>query len=141
MVVSLRFQILGRRNNPIYRIVATDPRRSRESGKFIEQIGLVDPVKQKNGTVEVQLDFERCKYWISQGAVISNGVHRILALAGLKKFICLFFVDTNHFFVGHLPPVPKQIPLGWNSEEWDNTFKNVENYYRKQRKILGPESF
>ncbi len=64
-MVVIRLKRMGTRSKPYYRIVVAD-RRSPRDGKFIEQIGIYNPHKEK--PEKVVLDGERATYWIKNGA-------------------------------------------------------------------------
>ena len=70
MAVKIRMKRIGAKNAPVFRIVVADGRSPRD-GKFIEEIGTYHP-RQKG--VNVKVDLERVKYWISQGAQPSDTV-------------------------------------------------------------------
>ena len=72
MAVKLRLSRLGKKNAPVYRIVAVDSRKKRD-GKFIEELGTYNPL---TGEL-VQFHQERITYWISQGAIPSDTVSRL----------------------------------------------------------------
>jgi small subunit ribosomal protein S16 len=72
MAVRIRLSRLGKKNAPIYRIVATDSRNKRD-GKFIEDLGTYNP---RTGQF-VQFHIERIDNWIAQGAVPSDAVRRL----------------------------------------------------------------
>ena len=69
----IRLQRVGRKNNPSYRIVVTDKRTGPKSNKHIDLLGSYNP---KLGTVQV--DGDKAKYWMSQGAQTSVTLHNIL---------------------------------------------------------------
>jgi len=72
-MLTIRLFRIGRRNQPAFKIVVTDKRRSSTRGRFVEEVGVYNPVsKQRN------LKGDRIKYWISQGAQPSNTVHNML---------------------------------------------------------------
>lgn len=77
-MVTLRLQRIGRKNEPHYRVVATDARYAPKAGKFLEIVGTYNPKMGK-----VQLDTERVKYWLSQGATSSDTVNNFLVDAKL----------------------------------------------------------
>jgi small subunit ribosomal protein S16 len=87
MAVVLRMRRTGRKNLPCFRIIATDSRFPRD-GRQLETLGLYDPLR-KDPAVQVQIDLERVKHWISVGAVPSPIVASILRkrgiTAGVKK--------------------------------------------------------
>jgi len=70
MAVRIRMKRMGAKNNPVFRIVVADGRSPRD-GKFIEEIGTYQPLKKSDNVV---LDYERAKYWLSQGAQPSDTV-------------------------------------------------------------------
>ncbi len=72
-MITLRLQRIGRRNDPHFRVVATDSKNSAKTGKFIEVVGTYT-VKQGTFTV----DAPRLKHWISVGAQTSNTLHNLL---------------------------------------------------------------
>jgi small subunit ribosomal protein S16 len=77
MAVKIRLKRAGAKNNPVFRIVVADGRSPRD-GKFIEEIGTYQPLKQgTNFTVDV----ERATYWISKGAKPSDTVASFLKKA------------------------------------------------------------
>lgn len=65
---------MGARNNPIWRVVATDQRNPRD-GRFIEVLGHYDP--RKNPAV-VKIDSDRAKHWLGKGAKASDTVRSLL---------------------------------------------------------------
>ncbi|MBK7405478.1 MAG: 30S ribosomal protein S16 [Phycisphaerales bacterium] len=80
-MVRLRLQRLGRRNRPFYRLSAIE-KRNRRNGVVLEQLGWYDPVSQ-DPAKQVQLNGERIKYWLSQGAQPSETVADLLSRADL----------------------------------------------------------
>ena len=55
---------IGAKNTPVFRIVVADNRSPRD-GKFIEEIGTYQPLKQGDNFI---LDYERAMYWVGKGA-------------------------------------------------------------------------
>ena len=85
MAVTLRLTRGGGKKAPFYRIVAAD-RRSPRDGRFIEQLGIYDPLRHPP---EVRIDTPRVDHWLSVGAVPSQTVGELLrgtrrAAAGVK---------------------------------------------------------
>lgn len=74
MAVTIRLSRGGAKKVPFYRIVATD-RRSPRDGRFIEQIGIYDPLREPP---EVRIDAERLDYWLSVGATPSETVGQLV---------------------------------------------------------------
>lgn len=72
-MLKVRLQRVGKRNDPSFRVVVTDSRNAAKSGKFLEVVGNYDPKKDTRA-----IDGERVKYWVSQGAQVSDTVHNLL---------------------------------------------------------------
>lgn len=73
MAVKIRLKRMGAKKNPFYRIVVADSRTPRD-GRFIEEIGTYDPLKQPS---EVRVDKEKVAEWISNGAQPTDTVDRL----------------------------------------------------------------
>ena len=63
-MVKIRLRRMGAKKAPYYRIVVADSRSPRD-GRFIEEIGMYDPMADGE---KIKVDMERAKYWISNGA-------------------------------------------------------------------------
>jgi small subunit ribosomal protein S16 len=74
MSVTIRLTRVGGKKVPFYRVVTAD-RRSPRDGRFIEQIGVYDPLRTPP---EVRIDPERLKHWLSVGAVPSQTVGELI---------------------------------------------------------------
>ena len=74
MAVTLRLTRGGGKKSPFYRIVAAD-RRSPRDGRFIEQIGIYDPLRSPP---EIKMDSTRMEHWLSKGAVPSQTVGELI---------------------------------------------------------------
>jgi small subunit ribosomal protein S16 len=74
MAVTIRLTRAGSKKVPFYRVVAAD-RRSPRDGRFIEQLGVYDPLRDP---VEFRVDQERLDHWIKNGAVPSQTVTELL---------------------------------------------------------------
>ena len=80
MALKIRLSRVGSKKRPIYRIVITDSRNPRD-GRFIEKVGIYNPLLQKDDSNRVQLDIEKIKEWISKGAKPTDRVARFLGEA------------------------------------------------------------
>jgi len=74
MAVIIRLTRAGSKKVPFYRVVAAD-RRSPRDGRFIEQLGVYDPLRDP---VEFRVKQERLDHWIKNGAVPSQTVGELL---------------------------------------------------------------
>lgn len=79
MAVKIRLARHGAKKRPFYRIVATDNDSPRD-GRFLEKLGTYNPL---HNPAKVELDAERVKYWIGQGATPTDTVKSILKREGL----------------------------------------------------------
>lgn len=76
MAVRIRLKRIGRRHHPVYRVVAVDARRARDS-KVIEELGSYDPMNALQEK-QVMLQRDRIAHWLSVGAQPSDTVRRLL---------------------------------------------------------------
>ena len=72
----------GVRKRPVYKIVVADSRAPRD-GRFVEKIGLFNPLLPKDKKERIKVEAERVKYWMSKGAKPTLRVSRILGEAQL----------------------------------------------------------
>lgn len=75
-MLKIRFQRIGRKNDPSFRAVLTDSKNSTKSGRFLEILGTYNP-RAKSETNRT-LKADRIKYWLSQGAQCSETMHNFL---------------------------------------------------------------
>jgi small subunit ribosomal protein S16 len=80
VAVKIRLTRVGARNNPIWRVVATDQRSPRD-GRFIEVLGHYNPQTEPS---TIELDEERVRDWLSRGAQPSNTVKNLLKAKGIR---------------------------------------------------------
>ena len=76
-MVKIRLRRMGAKKAPYYRIVVADSHSPRD-GRFIEEIGLYDPVTEP---ATIKIDMERAKYWIANGAQPTDTVRGLLKKA------------------------------------------------------------
>jgi small subunit ribosomal protein S16 len=79
MSVTIRLTRAGSKKVPFYRVVAADSRSPRD-GRFIEQLGVYDPLRDPP---EFRVDSDRLTHWLSVGALPSQTVGELLRV--LKK--------------------------------------------------------
>ena len=72
-MLTIRLTRKGKKNQPFFRVVLVDKRRSSTGGRAVEDLGYVDPLKKRRS-----LKAERIKYWISKGAKASTTIHNLL---------------------------------------------------------------
>lgn len=81
MAVKMRLRRMGAKRNPFYRVVIADSRYPRD-GRFIEEIGYYDPMKNPP---EIKLDTEKAEQWLKNGAQPTDTVKNILKKSGVIK--------------------------------------------------------
>ena len=79
LAVRIRLTRVGARNNPIWRVVATDQRSPRD-GRFIEVLGHYNPQTDPS---TIELDEEKIRGWVQKGAQPSGTVKRLLKAKGI----------------------------------------------------------
>lgn len=79
MAVKIRLRRLGAKKAPFYRVVVADSRYPRD-GRFIEEIGYYDPTKNP---VVVNIDNDKAKQWIANGAQPTDTVRALLKKNGM----------------------------------------------------------
>ncbi|MEO1920538.1 MAG: 30S ribosomal protein S16 [Sphingomonadaceae bacterium] len=84
MAVAIRLSRGGAKKRPYYRIVVADARSPRD-GKYLEQIGVYNPLLAKDDENRVQLNEDRARYWVGVGAQPSDRVSRFLDAAGIVE--------------------------------------------------------
>jgi len=77
-MLMIRFQRIGRTNDPAFRIVLTERSRAAQAGNIVEQLGTYNP-KSKAFT----LDEARVKEWIAKGAQPTDSIRNFLITKGV----------------------------------------------------------
>ncbi len=85
MSLKIRLSRGGAKKRPFYRVVVADSHAPRD-GRFIEKIGIFDPLKAKDAADRLVLDLEKAKAWMAKGAQPTDRVARLLdSLGALKR--------------------------------------------------------
>jgi small subunit ribosomal protein S16 len=79
LAVKLRLKRMGKKKQPLYKVVAADSRSPRD-GKFIEAIGLYNP---KTDPATVEIKETRALYWLGVGAQPTDTVKNLLTHQGI----------------------------------------------------------
>jgi len=72
-MLTIRLTRKGKKNQPFFRVVVIDKRRSSKGGRAVEDLGYVNPLIKK-----MSLNKERILHWISKGAQPSATIHNLL---------------------------------------------------------------
>ena len=79
MAVRIRLTRVGATKQPTYRLVVADSRSARDS-RAIDTIGHYNP---RTEPIELNVDAEKAKKWLAQGAQPSDTVVRLFKQAGI----------------------------------------------------------
>ena len=81
MAVKIRLKRMGAKKAPFYRVVVADSRYPRD-GRFIDEIGTYNPLTD-HATVEI--DADKAKKWVANGAQPTDTVKALLKISGVIK--------------------------------------------------------
>lgn len=76
-MVKIRLRRDGAKKAPYYKVVVADSRYPRD-GRFIEEIGLYDPMKEPE---VLRLDTEKYEKWVKNGAIPTDRVKALFKKA------------------------------------------------------------
>ena len=77
MAVAIRLNRQGSKDRPYYKIVVVDSR-ARRDGRYIEQVGSYDPMKEG---VNYTINLEKVDKWLANGAQPSETVKSMIRKA------------------------------------------------------------
>lgn len=77
-MLTIRLQRKGKKNQPFFKIVVTEEKKSSTGGRFVEELGFYNPL-----TKERSVKGDRAKYWMSVGAKPSDTMYNILITEGV----------------------------------------------------------
>lgn len=77
-MLMIRFQRIGRINDPAFRIVLLEKERAAKAGNITELLGTYNPRSKA-----LTLDEARVKEWIAKGAQPTGSVHNLLVTKGV----------------------------------------------------------
>lgn len=71
-MLTIRLTRKGKKNQPFFRVVVVDKRKSASGGRNVEELGYKNPLTKK-----VSINKERALYWLGVGAQPSDTVHNL----------------------------------------------------------------
>lgn len=74
----IRFQRIGRRNDPAFRILVLEKTASPKAGTYVEQVGTYNP-----RTKAFSVDAEKIKGWMAKGAQLTPSLKNLLISQGV----------------------------------------------------------
>jgi small subunit ribosomal protein S16 len=78
MAVKMRLIRIGKKKQPVYRVVVIDGRSPRD-GRYLDQIGRYDP-RQEPSLIEI--DNDKAVEWMQKGAQPTDTVKKLLEISG-----------------------------------------------------------
>ena len=78
-MVKIRLRRMGAKKAPFYRVIVADSRYPRD-GRFIEEIGTYDPLKEPSS---INIDADRANEWLKLGAQPTDTVKSLFKRAGV----------------------------------------------------------
>ena len=79
-MLMIRFQRIGRTNDPAFRIVVLERERAAKAGNIVELLGTYNPRSKA-----LTLNEERVKEWIAKGAQPTDSIRNLLITKGVIK--------------------------------------------------------
>lgn len=81
-MLKIRMARAGAKKKPFYHIVVADSRNPRD-GSFLEKLGTYNPMLPRDDANRVTLNGERIKFWMGNGAQLSDRVAIFVGKAGI----------------------------------------------------------
>lgn len=72
-MLMIRLQRVGRKHEPVFRLVLTDSKNGPKSGRFLEILGSFDARRSE----KAEFNIEKVKHWVAKGAQMSDTVHNL----------------------------------------------------------------
>jgi len=72
-MLTIRLRRKGKKNQPFFRVIVIDKRKTAKGGNAVEILGSINPLTKKR-----HFEKDRILYWISKGAKPSATVHNML---------------------------------------------------------------
>ncbi|MFQ5704833.1 MAG: 30S ribosomal protein S16 [Gemmatimonadales bacterium] len=79
MATRIRLRRVGRKKQPVYRIVVTDKAKA-PAGRIVEALGHYNP---RTEPVTLQVDAQKARDWLAKGATPTETVRSLLKKAGV----------------------------------------------------------
>jgi len=79
-MLRIRFFRVGKKHQPVFRIVVTEKNNPPQGGRFVEVLGFWNPL-----TKTKEINRERTLYWLGIGARPSDSVYNFLVREGIVK--------------------------------------------------------
>jgi len=105
MAVKIRLMRLGKKKQPVYRVVVADGRQPRD-GSYIDAIGRYDP-RQEPSLIEI--DNDKAVTWLNDGAQPTEAARKLLEISGAWT---QFKISRGEIHTVASKPTPKkEVPV------------------------------
>jgi len=84
-MVKIRLKRMGAKKKPFYRIVVADSRFPRD-GRFIEEIGYYDPLKNP---ADIKINQAKAVDWLNKGAQLTDTTKALFNKMGISKHMVI----------------------------------------------------
>lgn len=101
MAVKIRLMRLGKKKQPVYRVVVVDGRQPRD-GSYIDAIGRYDP-RQEPSLIEI--DNDKAVTWLNNGAQPTDTARKLLEISGAWS---QFKISRGEIHTVASKPAPKK---------------------------------
>lgn len=114
-MLMIRLQRVGKKHEPVFRLVLTDSKNGPKSGKFLEILGNFDARRSEKAEFKI----ERIKQLMSNGAKLSDTVHN-------------FFVEKKLIEGKKINVLPKKTAQKVDKPETEEAVKTEEKVEEKE---------
>jgi small subunit ribosomal protein S16 len=113
MAVRMRLMRMGKKKQPMYRVVVVDGRSQRD-GRYIEQIGRYEPLHDPS---IVEIDNEKAAEWLARGAQPSDTVEKLLNISGAMNTMKVRAGQVHVVGLEERAPRVDEVPMAAATEE------------------------
>jgi small subunit ribosomal protein S16 len=108
-MLKIRLQRVGRKHEPVFRLVLTDSKNATKSGRYLENLGNFDARRGEKSEFKT----DRVKYWLDKGAQPTVTVHNLLVDKKIRSGKKLNALPKKKAIVKDVPAdaAPAQAPV------------------------------
>jgi small subunit ribosomal protein S16 len=121
MAVRMRLMRMGKKKQPMYRVVVVDGRSQRDS-RYIEQIGRYEPLHDPS---LIEIDNEKAAAWLAKGAQPSETVEKLLNISGVMNTMK---IRTGQIHVVGVEKAPQPEPVAESVVEQEPAAEAAEDH-------------
>jgi len=105
-MLTIRLTRKGKKNQPFFRIVVIDKKRSSKGGRAVEVLGYINPLTKKHS-----FEKDRMLHWLKMGAQPTPRIHNLLVAEKVidGKKIAVFNKKKGKEGAAPLPPASAEV--------------------------------